>query len=69
MNLLSTDLFKFMKMKIEGGSGGKRGHSNMTHWTGTEEIKAVTKRLRRAESKLVIRQQVAELAVERKKFV
>ena len=55
-----------MKMKIEGGSGGKRGHSNMTHWTGTEEIKAVTKRLRRAENKAVIRHQLAEFNNERK---
>lgn len=50
-----------MKMKIEGGSGGKRGHSNMTHWMGTEEIKAVTKRLRRADGKIIIRQQLTEL--------
>jgi hypothetical protein len=25
--------------KVEGGSGGKRGHSNMVHWEYTEEIK------------------------------
>jgi len=24
----------------QGGQGGKLGHSNMTHWTYTEEIKA-----------------------------
>lgn len=57
-----------MKMKIEGGSGGKRGHSNMTHWTGTEEIKAVTKRLRRAESKVVIEQQMSEWVDENKDY-
>lgn len=57
-----------MKMKIEGGSGGKRGHSNMTHWTGTEEIKAVTKRLRRAESKIVIEKQMSEWIEENKDY-
>lgn len=36
--------------KIEGGSGGRRGHSNMTHWDRTETIKAETKRLRRLET-------------------
>lgn len=55
-------------MKIEGGSGGKRGHSNMTHWTGTEEIKAVTKRLRRAESKIVIEKQMSEWIEENKDY-
>ena len=25
--------------KVEGGSGGKRGHSNMVHWEYAEEIK------------------------------
>lgn len=24
--------------KVEGGQGGKRGHSNMTHWEFTETI-------------------------------
>jgi len=43
-------------MKIEGGQGGKRGHSNMTHWTGTEEIKQATKKLRRRQSKKIERE-------------
>lgn len=43
-------------MKIEGGQGGKRGHSRMSHWTGTEEIKAATKKLRRKESKKLERE-------------
>lgn len=41
--------------KIEGGQGGKKGHSNMTHWTGTEEIKERSKSLRRQEDKKVVR--------------
>jgi hypothetical protein len=36
--------------KIEGGSGGKRGHSNMTHWEYTEEINPESVRGRRAEA-------------------
>ncbi len=55
-----------MKMKIEGGSGGKLGHSNMAHWAPTEFIKAQTKRLRRYDGKCVIRAQVAELEEKRK---
>jgi len=31
--------------KTEGGH--KKGHSNMAHWTHTEEIKADTKKVRR----------------------
>jgi hypothetical protein len=38
-------------MKIEGGSGGKRGHSNMAHRVTTEEIKKATRKARRAEAK------------------
>lgn len=37
----------------EGGSGGKRGHSNMEHWGYTAEVKESTRRRRRAEDKLV----------------
>ena len=33
--------------KTEGGQGGKRGHSNMTHWEGTEIVKEKSKRARR----------------------
>ncbi len=35
----------------EGGSGGKRGHSNMEHWAKTEEIKKSSKIRRRNNSK------------------
>jgi hypothetical protein len=41
----------YERVKSSGGSGGKKGHSNMTHWTGTEEIKVAAKKLRRRESK------------------
>ncbi len=39
------------KGPTEGGSGGKRGHSNMEHWVTTEEIKESTKSLRRNNDK------------------
>jgi hypothetical protein len=47
--------------KVEGGQGGRKGHSNMTHWTGTEEIKATSKKARRAQGKAVIRREVSEV--------
>ena len=55
-------IFKFKKkgkymgmgvksFKVSGGSGGKRGHSGMCHWTFTAEVKAVSKKARRQETK------------------
>lgn len=44
------------RTKIEGGSGGKRGHSNMTHWDYTEEIKRRARKARRAVSKAIERE-------------
>ncbi len=35
------------KIPSEGGSGGKRGHSNMEHWFTTAEIKEAAGRQRR----------------------
>jgi len=40
-----------MKGPTEGGSGGKRGHSNMEHWATTEEIKESSKIRRRNNEK------------------
>ncbi len=45
------------KGPTEGGSGGKRGHSTMEHWTYTQEIKKATKRRRRAEGRRLCRDQ------------
>ena len=47
--------------KIEGGQGGKRGHSNMTHWESTEEIKATTRVLRRRQARIEVTDQLADL--------
>ena len=53
---MSTD-----KGKTEGGSGGKRGHSNMDHWVTTEEIKESTKKHRRLNDKKEVRSELKEL--------
>jgi len=44
------------KVKPNGGSGGKKGHSNMTHWAYTSEIKKAAKKRRRDEDKLAIKE-------------
>ena len=38
-------------IKSEGGQGGGRGHSNMTHWEYTEDIKKAARKFRRREAK------------------
>ena len=43
-----------MKLKTEGGQGGRRGHSNMTHWATTEEIKEAARVRRRREGKKIV---------------
>lgn len=39
------------KGPTEGGSGGKRGHSAMEHWTYSEELKNSSRIHRRKEDK------------------
>jgi hypothetical protein len=41
----------FKKTPTEGGSGGKRGHSNMEHWVHADEIKAAARTQRRIEDR------------------
>ena len=53
--------------KIEGGQGGKRGHSNMAHWITTEEIKESTRRIRRTQAKKTIARELADLESCRKR--
>lgn len=48
--------FGAKKNKTEGGSGGKRGHSNMCHWETTEEIKEKSKIRRRQIDKEAIKE-------------
>jgi len=42
-------------MKTEGGQGGKKGHSNMTHWSKTAEVKKEAKKGRRQDDKKLAR--------------
>jgi hypothetical protein len=49
-----------IKVKTDGGSGGKRGHSNMEHWMYTDEIKAAAKKARRLEKKAAITAEIEE---------
>ena len=44
----------------EGGSGGKRGHSNMEHGHTTDEIKESSRSRRRIEDKKIIKEQLDE---------
>jgi len=49
-----------LKHKTEGGSGGKRGHSNMNHWVCSDEIKVATRKRRRFEAREIIRKTLTE---------
>lgn len=46
------------KTPSEGGSGGKRGHSNMEHWGFTDEVKEHARKKRRIDSKEEIEEQL-----------
>ncbi len=48
------------KTPTEGGSGGKRGHSNMDHWAYTEEIKDAARTQRRIEDRKAIHEAGAQ---------
>lgn len=39
--------YRLKHSKTEGGSGGRRGHSNMCHWDKTEIVKDESKKARR----------------------
>ena len=53
------------KGPTEGGSGGKRGHSGMEHWTHTEELKDTSCKHRRKEDKKEVNQGVSDLDEKR----
>ena len=42
-------------VKSEGGSGGRKGHSNMEHWSPTAHIKLAAKKRRRIQSREAVR--------------
>lgn len=43
-----------MCKRTRGGNGGKKGHSMMSHWDGTEVIKKAHKKHLRRESKQIL---------------
>lgn len=47
-----------LEPRTRGGQGGKKGHSQMSHWNGTEIIKLAHKKHLRKESKKIIREEV-----------
>lgn len=54
--------------KTEGGSGGKRGHSNMEHWETTGEIKAHTRISRRRQNRMAIEEELEEVGLTADQF-
>jgi hypothetical protein len=53
----------FLRMSIpkgptEGGSGGKRGHSNTERWGTHQEVKAAVRQSRRLQSSELIREEL-----------
>ena len=55
------------KIKTEGGQGGRRGHSNMSHWTDTEEIKDAARKRRRIESKKIVTAEISNIETKKPK--
>lgn len=53
-----------LERQTRGGQGGKKGHSNMTHWTGTEEIKRANKKHLRQDAKRESTQEIDDKAAE-----
>jgi hypothetical protein len=43
-----------LKVANKGGQGGRLGHSNMEHWTYTEEVKRAARKKRRTDAKNAI---------------
>lgn len=52
------------KWKTEAGQGGRLGHSNMSHWGHTEQIKATSRKTRRAQGKELLRRERGEHMVD-----
>jgi hypothetical protein len=55
--------------KTEGGSGGKLGHSNMTHWEYTEVIKKESRKIRRRNNKKEVESQIKEISLDHEKTI
>ncbi len=51
-----------LKVASKGGQGGLLGHSNMEHWTYTEEVKRAARKKRRAHAKNAVREGLQDVA-------
>jgi hypothetical protein len=51
------------KGKLDGGQGGKLGHSNQDHWEYTEEVKEAARKRRRLHAKKEIATALHEFVV------
>jgi hypothetical protein len=40
--------------RSESGQGGRRGHSDMSHWAKTADVKALANQLRRANDRAAV---------------
>jgi hypothetical protein len=52
------------KGRVDGGQGGKLGHSNMNHWAYTEEVKDASRKWRRLKAKGEITEGLTEYETE-----
>ena len=50
------------RVKPDGGSGGRLGHSNMAHWTHAAEVKDSARKHRRAADKAAVREGLEDQA-------
>lgn len=51
-----------VKVANKGGQGGRLGHSNMEHWTYTEEVKRAARKKRRTDARKAIQAGLGEAA-------
>jgi hypothetical protein len=61
MGRIEAPMGALKKHKLEGGQGGKRGHSGMDHCVTTEEIKDATRRARRRHDKVIVEDEKRDL--------
>ena len=52
------------KVANRGGQGGRLGHSNMEHWTYTEEVKRSARKRRRAEARGMLVKELQDRTAE-----
>jgi len=51
-----------VKVANKGGQGGRLGHSNMEHWTYTEEVKRAARKKQRTDAKNAVEAELEDAA-------